>query len=42
MPDALDLGSLQVRYGVIDVREFDAEELMRSGGPGDLALAVLA
>jgi hypothetical protein len=42
MEDHLDLGAFQIRYSLIDIREFDAEELMRSGGPGDLALAVLA
>jgi predicted transposase YdaD len=42
MDDSLDLGTFQIRYTLVDIREFDAEELMRTGDPGDLALAVLA
>jgi len=37
----LDTGSTKVDYQLIDIREISAEALMR-GGPGDLALALLA
>jgi hypothetical protein len=42
MEDSLDIGSVQVRYRLVDIRAFQAEDLLRSGKPGDLALAVLA
>jgi len=42
MEDILDIGSVQVRYRLVDIRSFQAEDLLRSGKPGDLALAVLA
>ncbi len=42
MPDRLDLGDIKVAYRLIDIREFDAEMLLRSGNPGDYALALLA
>ena len=42
MPDRLDLGEIQVAYRLVDIREFDADALLRSGHPGDYALALLA
>jgi hypothetical protein len=42
MQDRWDLGDSKVAYRLIDIREFDAEELLRSERPGDLALAMLA
>jgi hypothetical protein len=42
MQDRWDLGDTRVAYRLIDIREFDAEELLRSERPGDLALAMLA
>ena len=40
-PD-LDAGSTKVSFRLIDIREIDAETLLRSGCAGDLALAMLA
>lgn len=42
MPDRLDIGGVQVRYRLMDIRELDAAALLASGRPGDLALAMLA
>jgi predicted transposase YdaD len=42
MPDRLDLGEIKVAYRLVDIRDFDAEVLLRSGNPGDYALALLA
>ncbi len=42
MEDHLDLGETQVRIRMMDIRELDAKQLMVSGRPGDLALAMLA
>jgi hypothetical protein len=42
MPDHLDLGEIQVSYALVDIREFDAEAFLKSGRPGDYALALLA
>ncbi len=42
MPDRLDLGEIQVAYRLVDIRAFDAAALLRSGQPGDYALALLA
>lgn len=42
MPDAVDLGDIQVRYRLVDLRTFDAGDLIASGRPGDLVLAMLA
>jgi predicted transposase YdaD len=41
MEEHVDAGSVVVQYELIDIREIGAEALMR-GGPGDLALALLA
>ena len=41
MEGHLDAGSAKVDYELIDIREISADTLM-SGGPGDLALALLA
>jgi hypothetical protein len=41
MKKHVDAGSVVVQYELIDIREIGAEALMR-GGPGDLALALLA
>ncbi|HXQ25987.1 MAG TPA: hypothetical protein VN822_06240 [Candidatus Acidoferrales bacterium] len=38
----LEEDDLQFSYGVMDIREIEAELLMKSGNHGDLALAVLA
>lgn len=40
--DHLDLGETQVRFRLMAIRELDAKQLMISGRPGDLALAMLA
>ena len=40
-PD-LDAGSAKVSFSLIDIREIDADALLRSGCAGDLALAMLA
>jgi hypothetical protein len=42
MEDRLDLGDTKVAYRLIDIREIDAGELLRSARPGDLVLAMLA
>jgi hypothetical protein len=42
MEDRLDLGDTKVAYRLLDIREIDAGELLRSGRPGDLVLAMLA
>ena len=42
MADRLDLGCTKVEYRLLDIREIDAGELLRSGRPGDLVLAILA
>jgi hypothetical protein len=42
MPDRLEEDGNRFVYGVSDIREFDAEELMTTGNQADLALAVLA
>jgi hypothetical protein len=42
MVDRLDLGDTKVSYRLLDIREIDAAELLRSSRPADLALALLA
>ena len=42
MKSHLEAGSTKVSIRLIDIREFDAEVFLRSGRPGDLALAALA
>jgi hypothetical protein len=42
MADHVDLGETRAAYTLIDIREIDARELIASGRPGDLALAMLA
>jgi hypothetical protein len=42
MKSRLDAGSTKVDLEIIDIREFDAGMFLRSGRPGDLALAMLA
>ena len=42
MKSELDAGGTKVAFRLIDIREIDAESLMRSGCAGDLALAMLA
>ena len=42
MDDRLDLGDTKVAYRLLDIREIDARELLRSARPGDLVLAMLA
>ena len=42
MPVSTRVGRIQVAYELIDIREFDAAELIATGNPGDLALALLA
>ena len=42
MEDRLDLGDTKVSYRLLDIREIDAGELLRSARPGDLVLAMLA
>jgi hypothetical protein len=42
MEDRLDLGDTKVSYRLLDIREVDAGELLRSARPGDLVLAMLA
>jgi hypothetical protein len=40
--DHVDLGETRVAYTLMDIRDMDARELMASGRPGDLPLAILA
>ena len=42
MVDHLDLGEIKTGYQLMDIRDLDAESLIRTGRPGDLALAMLA
>lgn len=42
MPNSVDLGEIQVRFTLMDIRELNAETLIKSGKPGDLVLALLA
>ena len=42
MKDSLDAGGTTVRYKLVDIRAIDAEMLLKSGNPGDWALAILA
>ncbi len=42
MADRLDLGSVQVQYRLMDIRELECDELLASGRSGDFALAMLA
>ena len=42
MPDGLEADGNRLAYELIDMREFDAEALMATGNPADLALALLA
>ncbi len=41
MPDRLEEDGNRLVYGLMDIREFDAEALMATGNRADLALAVL-
>ncbi|MDX1980698.1 MAG: hypothetical protein SFV51_10545 [Bryobacteraceae bacterium] len=41
IPDHLDAGGTKVTYRVIDIREFRAGDMLRTGQAGDIALAVL-
>ncbi len=38
----LNLGDIQVRYRLIDIRSIDSASLLATGNPGDYALALLA
>jgi len=42
MAAGVDLGETKIAYGLLDIRTLEAEALMASGRPGDLALAMLA
>ena len=42
MEDHVDLGETKAAYTLMEIREIDARELIGSGRPGDLALAMLA
>lgn len=42
MPSGVDLGDTKIAYRLIDIRTLEAGELIASGRPGDLALAMLA
>ena len=42
MNPELDAGGAKVSFRLIDIREIEAESLLRSGSAGDLALAMLA
>lgn len=42
MPSSLHVGAVGVRYRLIDIREYDAREMMGTGRPVDLVLATLA
>ena len=42
MSSRLDEDNFQFYCPVVDIRKIEAAELMRSGNPGDLALAILA
>ena len=37
MDDHVDLGETKAAYTLMDIREMDAQKLMASGRPGDLA-----
>jgi hypothetical protein len=42
MRDHVDLGETKTAYTLMDIRQLDARQLLASGRPGDLALALLA
>ena len=42
MSNRLEVGGITVEYRLMDIREVDAREMLRSGGPGDYVLALLA
>ena len=42
MPEGVDLGTTQVAYELIDIRDFDAGELLKTGRAADSVLAILA
>ena len=42
MPVSVYLGKIKVEYTLVDIREFEVESFLRSGNPGDYALAMLA
>ena len=42
MDDHVDLGETKAAYTLMDIRDMDARQLIASGRPGDLALAMLA
>lgn len=42
MPSSIEIGGITVRYKLMDIREFEAPELLMTGNPGDCALALLA
>ena len=42
MPAELSAGGMRFAFQLLDIREIDSETLLRSGSPGDLALALLA
>ena len=42
MAAGVDLGETKIAYGLLDIRTLEAEALIESGRPGDLALAMLA
>ena len=42
MKDSLDAGGTTVKYNLVDIRAIDAAALLKSGSPGDWALAILA
>jgi predicted transposase YdaD len=42
MSNRLEVGGIKVEYRLMDIREMDARELLRSSRPGDYVLAMLA
>jgi predicted transposase YdaD len=42
MGDRVEVGGIRVEYRLIDIRDLDAREMLRSGRPGDTVLALLA
>ncbi|HZO57731.1 MAG TPA: hypothetical protein VFB63_33775 [Bryobacteraceae bacterium] len=42
MENQVDLGETRAAYTLMDIRQLDSEQLLASGKPGDLALAMLA
>ena len=42
MRSKIDVGTIKIKYDLIDIRQFDYEVLLQNPNPGDYALALLA